>query len=702
VPARQAPPELDFSTDASRPLWEKFVMASLRDITSSDAPDQPQPARPPGASGAAGARPAVEAQDDGAPYILDAERHEILSLEDITAEIKAGLIHFITAVKNTALFPENSQIRIDALAKIHHWFEEFLDEQESFKLFVDPDSLLFQGQVVYQDKSGEQSLIFPLFRDGIQWIEFHEGLTADELTTFIIFLNRYRMLREEDEDDIVTMMWKAEFEFIKYKTANEFWDIDPITEISALKVGSRDGNAAGFLTATGLADQNASADAPAGVRALVAHLNDASPGRGQSQGASLSRQLKPSSAPASYSAERSSDDPALFKLMQLDDDDWRELKALVDEETKPKTLAEGLAPALELLRRLRNVAQCEPTLELLVSGVKFGLAEGRFSEVMELCRGVSALADELGDRLSGLFEDFRRRLGSEDVLEGLAACQTPEEKSPADLAALAAELDAFLALLPPSSAKAIVVAASSAQGLARDRLLRSLCGLDEAQQTPELGAFLNTVLTPDALLALIGHLKAQAAGLGLLTALSRNVSLPVREAASVTVLEREPERIATMRHLLKEPNPSLNRQVYFFLGAKRSRPVENALLSYLRSVHETKSILPPDAVLNGWRALGQAAASSKTTEFASKVLLKKNLRSLFGLSSDQEKIHLTGAALALLLMDRRQVFERAARSSFKDLRRACREAEAEAARLTRVSRPHSPKAGDQDAPHAAP
>lgn len=155
---------------------------------------------------------------------------------ELIAEVKAGLNLLVVAFKNYALYPESNSIRRTSLTKVHQWLGNFISGNENLFLLVAKDSLLFQGEVVLQDKPNEQALIFPLFRDGVQWLEFTDGLTFEELEAFVILLGRFRVLKEEAEDDLVTAMWEAGFTNISYKTADEFWESDPLIDLKSLKV----------------------------------------------------------------------------------------------------------------------------------------------------------------------------------------------------------------------------------------------------------------------------------------------------------------------------------------------------------------------------------------------------------------------------------------------------------------------------------
>ncbi len=164
--------------------------------------------------------------------------------------VKAGLGLFALAVKNFALYPEANHIRRQSLLNFIAWLASFLEEYEKLTLTVEKDRLLVGTEVVFQDKPGEQTLVYPLFRDGIQWFEFTPGTDEEELGAFINLVNRFRILKEEAADDLATALWEADLPHIKYKTADEFWESDPMADIAALKAAGEeagDGVAAAFI-----------------------------------------------------------------------------------------------------------------------------------------------------------------------------------------------------------------------------------------------------------------------------------------------------------------------------------------------------------------------------------------------------------------------------------------------------------------------
>jgi len=108
----------------------------------------------------------------------------------------------------------NERIRIfleDARAKIEH----FLGTHGEMNLEVRPWDIVLGGEVVYSDKDRERSLAFRLYRDGVRRLVIRPDLEWDEIIALIGILSvRYKGVRTQ-EDDVVTLLWRADFKHIE-------------------------------------------------------------------------------------------------------------------------------------------------------------------------------------------------------------------------------------------------------------------------------------------------------------------------------------------------------------------------------------------------------------------------------------------------------------------------------------------------------
>jgi hypothetical protein len=98
-------------------------------------------------------------------------------------------------------------------------------------LEVRPFELCLGTEVVYREEDRERSLAFKLFKDGIRKLTFARGVTADELLRLLqILAVRFVGVRQA-EDDIVTLLRKAEFRFITFVAVEGYAPEDDAEEV---------------------------------------------------------------------------------------------------------------------------------------------------------------------------------------------------------------------------------------------------------------------------------------------------------------------------------------------------------------------------------------------------------------------------------------------------------------------------------------
>jgi hypothetical protein len=154
---------------------------------------------------------------------------------DQTLSLKQGLHQFIVTMKNMALYPETSQTNRQASSQLLEWMSFHMNTYGPIILLVAKDTMLTDyGEPIYNEKPNDQILAFPLFRDGVQSIIFEPGLTEEELRMFIDIMLRFKTATENDQDDVVTSMWEAAFNYIKYTIADEYEEVSPEFDTGAM------------------------------------------------------------------------------------------------------------------------------------------------------------------------------------------------------------------------------------------------------------------------------------------------------------------------------------------------------------------------------------------------------------------------------------------------------------------------------------
>jgi hypothetical protein len=206
--------------------------AAPADAPSTDAPaDEPAQPEDPFAAVAEAVGPVDAEPDDSDPFgaVADAVAAEAPDQDDVPEEIRqevriggtdAGIATndamraLSRAARSFLLYePRNQAIR-DFLADYRENMKLALESFGTMELEIRPFEIVREGDVVYLERERERSLAFRLFRDGVRRLRIEPEVEWSELLRLLEILSiRYTGIRQQ-EDDIVTLLWKAGFKRI--------------------------------------------------------------------------------------------------------------------------------------------------------------------------------------------------------------------------------------------------------------------------------------------------------------------------------------------------------------------------------------------------------------------------------------------------------------------------------------------------------
>ena len=111
--------------------------------------------------------------------------------------------------------PSNEKIR-DFLEDLRTRVYHYLATHGELRMEIHPWDVAVGHEVVYTDRDRERSVAFRLYRDGVRTLVLAPDLEWNELICLIGILSvRYKGFRTQ-EDDIVTLLWRADFEHVEY------------------------------------------------------------------------------------------------------------------------------------------------------------------------------------------------------------------------------------------------------------------------------------------------------------------------------------------------------------------------------------------------------------------------------------------------------------------------------------------------------
>ncbi len=150
-------------------------------------------------------------------------QYEVPSDDEILAA-KDVINTFLTSMKNYDLYPHDHVLAQKFLENVYNRLDNFLSRYGELKISIEQKLLLYKTVPIYKVESVEYNFAFLLYRDGLLWIEFLPGLTIEEIKTFFSILNKYKVLHDEPEDDIVTALWGESMAHIRYEAKELFLD----------------------------------------------------------------------------------------------------------------------------------------------------------------------------------------------------------------------------------------------------------------------------------------------------------------------------------------------------------------------------------------------------------------------------------------------------------------------------------------------
>lgn len=98
---------------------------------------------------------------------------------------------------------------------------DYFEEDDELVLSIERSTIKWEDEVVYENDKREESLAFLLYRDGVGEITIVSEVPDAELDRLGDILTD-EFHRAADEQDIVTKLWREDFEFISYRVLEDY------------------------------------------------------------------------------------------------------------------------------------------------------------------------------------------------------------------------------------------------------------------------------------------------------------------------------------------------------------------------------------------------------------------------------------------------------------------------------------------------
>lgn len=122
----------------------------------------------------------------------------------------------VKGLRATQLYLPNNPVYQRAVENIRTSFRKIWQATDTLNLDVGETALRWEGVVVYNQEQRSESVAWTLYKDGIRSITLRPGVEDTEIVRFLAVLHRAKNVTSDAADDLLTLLWSEDFQFIAY------------------------------------------------------------------------------------------------------------------------------------------------------------------------------------------------------------------------------------------------------------------------------------------------------------------------------------------------------------------------------------------------------------------------------------------------------------------------------------------------------
>lgn len=567
------------------------------------------------------------------------ERQTTQKLQTVKGVI--GLLFL--AARNQTMYPENHAIFQESLLAVVSRLDPFLKKYGDIRLDIEKDRLLFEDETVYKDNPKKDQLAYPLFRDGIQWLEFQEGIERWEISDLIKIMNQYRRLQEEPKGDLVTALWEKDLPHIQYAATDVLWNAETVKDFSAFRL-------------TGNENQDAEGHGVGGTSS-----------RCKADPADTLDDDPEDTAGTAWGSGTGGDMPVSIldiTIREMTPEELRRLEEMVAEE-EIQTDTEDVLDVLWLILGSQNeLEDYAIVLEFIKEEFKATLAQGEFRIALDFLANLKKTYQSSKTEkpwAQPLLRQFFVDIAEPQVLGVVKSVLANLDKQRADQVGVFRK---FLLSLPPSAITALAPMLMEQISHSLERQLMEIIGSHARKDTSSLEQLLDRSeeTLVKKLVYIIGHVDGKNI-IQILIRMTEHPSGRVRLEALRALERRNKNMIKELFHLVNDPVPTIRRRMWHHLEQYKDEETGDLILDYL--LKEKILYRDDQQILNCFKTLGRCGKQS-SVPFLGQTLLGQVWD--FG---TERTIRRQGAVLALLELDTqeaRDILKKASKSLLPSVR----------------------------------
>ena len=119
-------------------------------------------------------------------------------------------------MRATQLYLPNNPVYQRAVENIRTAFRQIWQATDDLVFDIEETAMRWEGHVVYIQDQRHESIAWTLFKDGVRSLSFKPGVEDVEIVRFVGVLQQAKNLQADAPDDLLTLLWAEDFQFVSY------------------------------------------------------------------------------------------------------------------------------------------------------------------------------------------------------------------------------------------------------------------------------------------------------------------------------------------------------------------------------------------------------------------------------------------------------------------------------------------------------
>jgi HEAT repeat protein len=140
----------------------------------------------------------------------------------------------VKAVRAFQMYLPNNPVYQRAVDQLRAAFNPIWSNVPELHLKVVETDLTWEDQVVYHQAAKSESFAWMLYKDGLRLLTLRPGVEDEEVAGFLQTVVRAKLLAADAGDDLLTLLWERDYQYLDYRFAEILTDTLPVLDPQAV------------------------------------------------------------------------------------------------------------------------------------------------------------------------------------------------------------------------------------------------------------------------------------------------------------------------------------------------------------------------------------------------------------------------------------------------------------------------------------